>query len=129
MRKKRKTIRKGIAEQIKPMPFWQSLIFFGVPTLLGVLCQYFLWPFFMGIGASEENAYYFQALVVFVSLLTASLVAYVVEGNSLDWSSFRHRFRLFNMSRREWKWTWGDFLQRAFYLWWLQFSRAKSITF
>jgi len=73
------------------MPFWQSLIFFGVPTLLGVLCQYFLWPFFMGIGASEENAYYFQALVVFVSLLTASLVAYVVEGDSLDWSSFRHR--------------------------------------
>jgi len=103
-------MRKGVTEQIKPMPFWQSLIFFGVPTLLGVLCTYFLWPFFIGIGASEENAYYFQALVVFVSLLIASLVAYVVEGNSLDWSSFRHRFRLFGLDRRGWKWTLGGLL-------------------
>ena len=66
---------KGIAEQIKPMPFWQSLTFFGVPTLLGVLCTYLLWPFFIDIGASEENAYYFQALVVFVSLLIARALA------------------------------------------------------
>jgi membrane protease YdiL (CAAX protease family) len=110
MRKKRKIMKKEITEQIKPMPLWQSLIFFGVPALLVVLCQYFLWPFFMGIGASEENAYYFQALVVFVSLLIASLVAYVDEGNPLDWSSFRHRFRLFNMSRRGWKWTFGGLL-------------------
>jgi membrane protease YdiL (CAAX protease family) len=110
MRKKRKNMRKGITEQIKPMPFWQSLIFFGVPALLGVLCHYFLWPFFMGIGASEENAYYFQALVVFVFLLIASLLAYVYEGNSLDWSSFRRRFRLFGLDRRGWKWTFGGLL-------------------
>ena len=103
-------MRKGVTEQIKPMPLWQSLIFFGVPTLLGVFCTYFLWPLFIGIGASEEDAYYFQALVVFVSLLIASLVAYVVEGNSLDWSSFRHRFRLFGLDRREWKWTFGGLL-------------------
>ena len=103
-------MRKRVTEQIKPMPLWQSLLFFGVPTLLGVFCTYFLWPFFIGIGASEEDAYYFQALVVFVSLLIASLVAYVVEGNSLDWSSFRHRFRLFGLDRREWKWTFGGLL-------------------
>jgi membrane protease YdiL (CAAX protease family) len=103
-------MKKGIAEQIKPMPFWQSLIFFGIPTLLGVLCTYFLWPFFIGIGASEENAYHFQALVVFVSLLRASLVAYMVEKNSLDWSSFRRRFRLFRLNRRGWKWTFGGLL-------------------
>ena len=103
-------MRKGIAEHIKPMPLWQSLIFFSVPALLAVLCQYFLWPLLMGVGASEENAYHIQALVVFVSLLIASLVAYVVEGNSLNWSSFRHRFRLYNMSRRVWKWTLGGLL-------------------
>jgi membrane protease YdiL (CAAX protease family) len=107
---KRKTMRKGIVEQIKPIPFWQSLIFFGVPALLGVLCTYFLWPFFMGIGASEENAYHLQALVVFASLLIASLAAYIVEGNSLDWSSFRHRFRLYRLDRRGWEWTFGGLL-------------------
>jgi len=30
----------GIAEKIKPMPFWQSLVFFGIPALLAVLAQY-----------------------------------------------------------------------------------------
>ena len=103
----------GIAEKIKPMPFWQSLVFFGIPALLAVLAQYFLWPFFMVIGASEENAYNFQALVVFVFLLIASVVAYVVEGNSLDWSSSRHRFRLSAMGRREWKWTFGGLVTQA----------------
>jgi membrane protease YdiL (CAAX protease family) len=103
----------GIAEQIKPMPFWQSLVFFGIPALLGVLGHYFLSPFFLVVGASEENAYYFQALVVFVFLLIASVVAYVVEGNSLDLSSFRRRFRLFGMGRREWKWTFGGLATQA----------------
>lgn len=64
----------------------------------------------MVVGTSEENAYNFQALVVFMLLLIASVVAYVVEGNSFDWSSFRHRFRLFAMGRREFKWTFGGLL-------------------
>jgi len=94
MRKKRKTMRKGITEQIKPMPFWQSLIFFGIPALVAAAGQYVLWPFFMGVGVSEEIAYHYQALVVFTFLLSAALVAYVIEENPLDWSSFRRRFRL-----------------------------------
>lgn len=110
MRKKRKTMMKGIAEQIKPMPFWQSLIFFGIPALGGVVGQYVLWPFFMGVGVSEETAYHYQALVVFTFLLSAALVAYVIEGNPLDWSSFRRRFRLFGLDRRGWKWTFGGLL-------------------
>jgi membrane protease YdiL (CAAX protease family) len=107
MRMKRKTMRKGITEQIKPMPFWQSLIFFGIPALAAVVGQYVLWPFFMGVGVSEETAYHYQMLVVFTFLLSAALVAYVIEGNPLDWLSFRRRFRLFRLDRRGWKWTFG----------------------
>jgi len=103
-------MKKGIVELIKPIPLWQSLIFFSVPAVLGILCTYLLWPFFMSIGVSEENAYHLQALVVFVFLLIASLVAYVFEGNSLDWSDFKNRFRLFNMNRGEWMWTFGGLL-------------------
>jgi len=113
MHEKRKTMRAEVTVQIKPMPFWQSLILFGVPALLAVLCQYFLWPFLIGVGISEESAYHFQALVVFMFLLIASLVAYVVEGNSLDWSSFKDRFRLSKMSGREWKWTFGGIIAQA----------------
>jgi len=110
MCKKRKNVRKGIAEQIKPMPFWQSLIFFGIPALVAAVGQYVLWPFFMGVGVSAEIAYHYQALVVFTFLLSAALVAYVIEGNPLVWSSFRRRFRLFGLDRRGWKWTFGGLL-------------------
>ena len=101
---------KGIAEQIKPMPFWQSLIFFGIPALVAAAGQYVLWPFFMGVGVSAETAYHYQALVVFTFLLSTALVAYVIEGNPLDWSSFRRRFRLFGLDRRGWKWTFGGLI-------------------
>ncbi len=103
-------MRKGVTDQIKPMPFWQSLIFFGIPALVAAAGQYVLWPFFMGAGVSEEIAYHYQALVVFTFLLSATLVAYVIEGNPLDWSSFRHRLRLIGLDRRGWKWTLGGLL-------------------
>ena len=89
------------------MPFWQSLIFFGVPALVAAAGHYVLWPFFVDAGLSEEIAYHCQALVVFAFLLSAALVAYVIEGNPLDLSSFRHRFRLFSLDGRGWKWTLG----------------------
>ena len=110
MCEKRKTMMKEIAEQIKSMPFWQSLIFFGIPALVGVVGQYVLYPFLLGVGVSEETAYHCQALVVFTFLLSAALVAYVIEGNPLDWSSFRRRFRLFGLDSRGWKWTFGGIL-------------------
>jgi membrane protease YdiL (CAAX protease family) len=113
MRKKRKTMRQGIAEQIKPMPFWQSLIFFGIPALVAAAGQYVLYPFFMSLGIAEETAYHCQALVVFTFLLGAALVAHVVEGNPLVWSSFRRRFRLFGLDGRGWKWTLGGLITQG----------------
>ena len=101
---------QGITKQIKPMPFWQSLIFFGIPTLVAAAGQYVLWPFFMGAGVSEEIAYHYQALVVFTFLLSAALVAYMNEGNPIDWSSFRRRFRIFGLDKGGLKWTFGGLL-------------------
>jgi hypothetical protein len=96
---------KGVTEQIKPMPFLLSLIFFGISALVAAISQYVLWPFFIGIGVSEETAYHFQALIVFTFLLSAALMAYVIEGNPLNCLSFRRRFRLFGLDRRGWMWT------------------------
>ncbi len=92
---------------IKPMPFWQSLVFFGVPTLAAALGQYVLYPFFVSIGVPHEEAYHYQMLLVFSFLLIAALVTYILEGNPLDWSSIRQRFRLFGLDRTGWKWTLG----------------------
>jgi len=79
-------------QNIKPMPFWQSLMLFGVPALVAALGQYVLYPFFASLGFSLENAYHSQMLVVFTFLLIAALLAYTLEGNPLEWSSIKHRF-------------------------------------
>lgn len=94
-------------ENIKPMPFWQSLVFFGVPALGAALGQYVLYPFFTRRGLSYENAYHYQMLVVFTFLLLAAIVAYILEGNHLEWSSIKHRFRLHGLDRIGLKWTFG----------------------
>ena len=100
-------------ENIKPMPFWQSLVFFGVPALVAALGQYVLYPFFARLGLSYENAYHCQMLVVFAFLLMAAVVAYVLEGNRLEWSSVRHRFRLHGLDRNGLKWTFGGIVTQA----------------
>lgn len=100
----------GITGQVKPMAFWLSLICFGVPTMVAALGQYVLYPFFASYGISEETAYHYQMLVVFTFLLIAALVAYLNEGNTLDWLSFKRRFRLYSLDRKGWKWTFGGIL-------------------
>ena len=102
-----------LTENIKPMPFWQSLVFFGVPALVAALGQYVLYPFFARLGLSFETAYHYQMLVVFTFLLIAAIVAYVLEGNPLEWSSIKYRFRLHGLDRVGLKWTFGGIVTQA----------------
>ena len=98
---------------IKPMPFWQSLVYFGVPALIAVLGQYVLYPFFYSHGLSYENAYHCQMLVGFSILSIAAIVAYIHEGNPLEWSSIQNRFRLHSLDRSGLKWTLGGIIALA----------------
>jgi membrane protease YdiL (CAAX protease family) len=98
---------------IKPMPFWQSLVFFGVPALVAALGQYVLYPFFSSLGVSYENAYHYQMLIVFIFLLIATSVAYIYEGNTLEWSSIKNRFRLHGLDQIGLKWTLGGIVTQA----------------
>jgi membrane protease YdiL (CAAX protease family) len=110
---KLKNVRKGVTIQIIPMPFRQSLVFFAIPALVAVAGHYMLWPFFMGLGVSEEYAYHYQALIAFTFLIVAALVAYVVDGNPIDWPSFKSRFRLFGLDTIGWTWTIGGITVEA----------------
>lgn len=100
-------------ENIKPMPFWQSLVFCGVPALVAALGQYVLYPFFTSLELSYETAYHYQMLVVFTFLLIASIVAYILEGNPLEWPSIKHRFRLHGLDRIGLKWTFTGIVTQA----------------
>jgi membrane protease YdiL (CAAX protease family) len=98
---------------IKPMPFWQSIVFFGVPALLAALGQYVLYPFLSSLKLSYEDAYHYQMLLVFTFLLIAAIVAYILEGNSLEWSSIKHRFRLHGLDQIGLKWTLGGIVAQV----------------
>ncbi len=104
------TMKTETSETIKPMPLLQSLICFGLPTLVAVVGQYTLYPFFASFGISEETAYHYQMLVVFTFLLISAIVAYLIEGNSFDLYSFKRRFRLTSLDRQAWKWTIGGII-------------------
>ena len=95
---------------LKPMPLWQSLLFFGVPAIIAALDHHVLWPWLVSLGLSEENGWHCAYLIWFVGLFVAALVAYTLEGNSLRWRSFRERYRLGPLKWREWGWTLGGIL-------------------
>jgi membrane protease YdiL (CAAX protease family) len=90
---------------IRPMRFWQSLLFFLIPGLFGVFSQYVILPSLVRLGISEENAYNTAHLTVFIGLFFATILALRVEGWPLRWASVKERLRLKRMDPTAWKWT------------------------
>jgi membrane protease YdiL (CAAX protease family) len=90
---------------VRPMRFWQSLIFFLVPGLYGLFAQYVLLPSMVRLGISEENAYNMVHLTVFIGLFFATILALRVEGWPLSWTSIKERLRIKRMDSTAWKWT------------------------
>ncbi|HEY42803.1 MAG TPA: CPBP family intramembrane metalloprotease [Anaerolineae bacterium] len=90
---------------VKPMRFWQSLLFFMIPGLYGLFAQYVLLPSIVRLGISEENAYNAVHLTVFIGLFLATILALRVEGWPLRWTSIKERLRIKRMDSTAWKWT------------------------
>jgi len=92
---------------LKPMPLWQSALFFGIPTAVVALSAYVVTPFLCNRGFSPFMSFSIAMLVPLASLLVASLVAYRMEGNPPNWGAFKARFRLRRMTGRDWLWSIG----------------------
>jgi membrane protease YdiL (CAAX protease family) len=93
--------------ELKPMPLWMSLLFFGVPTVVGVLSLYVVMPALARAGASPFWNYMLTVVGMFPLLLGAALVAYRVEGRGLSWDGLKRRFRVSALSGEDWLWTAG----------------------
>jgi membrane protease YdiL (CAAX protease family) len=90
---------------VSPMTLPQSLPFFLIPGLYGVVAQYVLLPYFVRLGISEESAYNTVHLTVFLGLLVATIVALRVEGWPPTWATIKDRLRLKRMDPTAWRWT------------------------
>lgn len=96
--------------KLKPMYLGESLLYFGVPAVITVLCVFRLFPYLVAQGFSTFVSYMIALDVPLGIMLITSLVAYWKEGNPINWPSLRDRFRLKPMDRKGWIWTFGLFV-------------------
>ncbi|MGF1507324.1 MAG: type II CAAX prenyl endopeptidase Rce1 family protein [Anaerolineae bacterium] len=94
-------------DRIRPMGWVESLLMFGVPMLIFIAGFHVVMPALLDAGLTPFLAYFFPIAGSLTLLLTASIVAYRLEGNPWEWTAFAERFRLHRMDGKTWLWTVG----------------------
>ncbi len=93
--------------ELKPMPFWMALFFFGIPVVIGAAALYLVLPALDRAGMPMLWCFVITVAGMFPLLLLAALFAYRLEGRLLRLSDLADRFRIRRLGKREWKWTLG----------------------
>ena len=86
---------------IKPMGLGLSLLYFGVPAIVLIIGFYGVMPWLIQRGMLVYYAYSIALGLPLLGLVIASLVAYVAEGNPLQWSAMMARFRYAPLTLRD----------------------------
>jgi len=96
---------------LKPMPVWVSLLFFGLAAILLYLATHYIIPFLIRITDIHPALSWFMVggIVVFVPLFITAIVASRREG-AKTFSSIRKRLRLKLMNIGDWLWTLVGFI-------------------
>jgi len=92
---------------IKPMPFWMSLLYFGIPSLIATFAIYVGIPALDRAGVPLFVSFFLCTVGPMALMFLAAFVAFRVEGNSLSWPRVKERFRLKPLQGRDWLWTAG----------------------
>lgn len=87
---------------LKPMSFWSSLLFFGIPTMIMFFSFYVVMPKLMKLGINPFYSYFFSMGGSLLLMLGASLLAYKLENNPWNWRRFKERYRLHTMKKKDW---------------------------
>lgn len=93
--------------EISPMPLWQSLLFFGIPTVIFTLSIYGGMPYLGQQGVSPLINYTITLMGPVIILFLSAFAALKLEGYPLKWGAIRKRFRLKPLNRKEWGWVVG----------------------
>lgn len=98
-------MENSINATIKPMGIYKSILFFGIPAVIFYFFIYFVMQRLHATGVNDFVNFYVSLVTPLILLLTASLVAYKLEGNNFDLPSFVARFRLKKMEKKDWIYT------------------------
>ena len=94
--------------QLKPIPFWQTLVLFAVPGAIVYANIYVVVPCLVSLGVPLILC--FPPLLMLPVLLPTSWVLFRREGNAVSWPSLRDRFRLHPITSKQWLWALGTLL-------------------
>lgn len=95
---------------IKPMPFWQALLYFGLPALLFRISLYNVTPLLVQMGLTPFEASAVTLTVPAAILFAAAFGFYKWDGYPISWSHIKTRFRLVRMNGKDWLWAIGGFI-------------------
>jgi membrane protease YdiL (CAAX protease family) len=87
---------------IKPMGFGISLLYFGIPSAAITFSIYFFMQRFHSEGMSDFVNFYLTMVLPLALMLVAALVAYKLEGRVITWKALAERFRLRGITRKVW---------------------------
>lgn len=90
---------------LKPMPFWVSLLCFGVPSATGWIGIYIILPALARMGYPMFWVFWICISTPLAGMLIASLVAYRLELRPLAWKDIKARFRLSPVRGKDWLWV------------------------
>lgn len=96
-----------IAPNIRPMPLWESLLYFILITLLMVFCFYVVRPFFELLGLNEYPAYLLSLSIVGIVMLGWTFISLSLEGSLINQETFLNRIRLKKINLKLLGWSIG----------------------
>lgn len=96
--------------ELKPMYFGESLLYFGIPSVMLYVNIYYGVPFLDSKGVPLIVSFPLALYGLLGLLFFASLIAYKLEGNPLTKKALVSRFRLQKMNKKMWLISIGSFL-------------------
>ena len=91
--------------KIKPMGIIPSVLFFAISSVIFSFFIYYVMQKLHQNGINDFVNFMVSMTTPLALMLVAAIIAYKVEGNSFNWTSFSKRFRLKKMTRKDWIYT------------------------
>jgi membrane protease YdiL (CAAX protease family) len=90
---------------MKPMPLWEAVLYFGIPTLYFIFISFMIFPFLDKIiKLNESLAYLLGGLFLFIPMFIFVIILYINEGNKLFLPDILKRLRIKKITSKDWIW-------------------------
>lgn len=89
---------------IKPLPFWEACLLFGIPAIGLVAAQYALYPYLKSLGMSPNVAFTVKEIIFMGGLMLAAYIGIAREGNAVSWKAALARWRVKPMTGLDGNW-------------------------